>query len=149
MNKKELRYAFNEVLNAAENMRCENLHHAKKHQHKIDEMCPVEYNIQRQAYIVREYMSYEAWGEPDEIPECQNCKDSAKDYAELDKIAGDLAVLVVRLSRALRKASPDNDLPTTAMDYLQRNDFDCEPLRKVSNALVKGAQNDTERRAEL
>lgn len=56
MNKKELRFAFNEVINAAENLRCESLHHKKKHQHKADEMCPAEYHIQKQAHIVREYM---------------------------------------------------------------------------------------------
>lgn len=67
----------------------------------------------------------------DEImdPDCTACQQAQKDYKELDKIAGDLAVLVVRLSRALRKASPDNDLPTAAMDYLKKNDFDCDPLR--------------------
>jgi hypothetical protein len=65
-------------------------------------------------------------------------KDAAKDYAELDKIAGDLAVLVVRLARALRKASPDNDLPEKAMDYLNKHDFGCEPLRKGSNAKLTG-----------
>lgn len=83
-------------------------------------------------------MSYEVWGEPDDMPECQDCKEAAKDYAELDKIAGDLAVLVVRLVRALRKASPDNDLPEKAMDYLNKHDFDCEPLRKVPNAKITG-----------
>lgn len=56
MNKKQLKYAFNEVLKAVENIRCEHLHHAKKHYHKDGESCPIEYNIQKQAYIVREYM---------------------------------------------------------------------------------------------
>jgi len=56
MNKKELRFAFNEILNAVENLRCESLHHEKKHKHEADEMCPVEYHMQRQANIVREYM---------------------------------------------------------------------------------------------
>lgn len=86
-------------------------------------------------------MSYEVWGEPDDRTECQSCEDAAKDYAELIKIAGDLAVLVVRLACALRKATPDNDLPEKAMDYLKRNDFDCDPLRDVSNAVLKGADN--------
>lgn len=79
-------------------------------------------------------MSYEAWGEPDEIPECPSCEAAAKDYAELDKITGDLAVLVVRLARALRKASPDNALPSEAMDYLKRHDF-YSPMREVPNAI--------------
>ena len=71
----------------------------------------------------------------DEIidPDCIACEQAQKDYNELDKIAGDLAILVVRLSRALRKASPDNDLPEKAMDYLNRHDFNCEPLRKAPN----------------
>jgi hypothetical protein len=56
MNKKELRFAFTELINAAEKLRCEALHHTKKHQHKIGEMCPVEYHLQKQAHIVREYM---------------------------------------------------------------------------------------------
>jgi hypothetical protein len=33
----------------------------------------------------------------------------------------DLAVLVHRLARALRRAAPDHDLPTCALGYLKRN----------------------------
>jgi len=56
MNKKALRYAFNEVINAAENLRCESLHHAKKHQHEPNEMCKAEYHLHKQAHIVRKFM---------------------------------------------------------------------------------------------
>ena len=77
--------------------------------------------------------------EPDERPECQACEDAAKDYKNLDKVAGDLAILVVRLARALRQAAPDSDLPEKAMDYLKRNDIDCDPLRKVFNAGIHRA----------
>lgn len=56
MNKKELRYAFNSVLDFADTARCENLHHTKKQQHNLGEVCLAEYHLQRQAYILREYM---------------------------------------------------------------------------------------------
>lgn len=69
----------------------------------------------------------------DEIidPDCSACEQAQKDYTELDKVAGDLAILVVRLTRALRKAAPENDLTEKAMDYLRRNGFECQPLRKT------------------
>jgi hypothetical protein len=56
MNKKALRFAFNTVLNAAEGLRCETLHHENKQYHEADEVCPAEYHMQRQVHIVREYM---------------------------------------------------------------------------------------------
>lgn len=56
MNKKQLRYAFHKVLKAADEAKCENLHHPKKHRHAHDEVCLAEYHLQRQAHIVREYM---------------------------------------------------------------------------------------------
>jgi len=56
MNKKQLRFAFNKVLNAAGQARCENLHHAKKDMHPFDEDCPVEYRLSRQIYFIREHM---------------------------------------------------------------------------------------------
>ena len=56
MNKKEIRFALNTVIAAAENSRCESLHHSKKHLHEIGEICKAEYAISRQAYILREYM---------------------------------------------------------------------------------------------
>ena len=56
MNNKKLRYAFNKVLKAAEETKCEDLHHPKKHQHAHDEMCPAEHHLQRQTHLIREYM---------------------------------------------------------------------------------------------
>ena len=56
MNQKEIRFAFNEILNHAENAKCEHLHHSKKNQHETGEVCPVERNLHKQAYRVREYM---------------------------------------------------------------------------------------------
>lgn len=56
MNKKELRFAFNIVLTAVENSRCESLHHQPKHRHEHGEVCKAEYAINKQVYVLREYM---------------------------------------------------------------------------------------------
>ncbi len=56
MNKKEIRFAFNEVLSAAESKMCEELHHNKGEYHSSEYICPVIYKLQRQVHIVREYM---------------------------------------------------------------------------------------------
>ena len=56
MNKKKLKYAFDRVIKAAEETKCESLHHAKKHRHEAGEMCPAEYELHKQANIIREYM---------------------------------------------------------------------------------------------
>ena len=56
MNKKELRYAFNTVLELADNARCDNLHHNSNQWHSDGEVCPVEYKNNKQAHIIREYM---------------------------------------------------------------------------------------------
>lgn len=56
MNKKELRHALNQVLSHAENARCKDLHHKPKHRHSCDVLCPAEYELQKQAHLVREYM---------------------------------------------------------------------------------------------
>ena len=45
--------------------------------------------------------------------------------------ADDLAALVTRLARSLRKAAPDNDLPGKAMDYLAKHGIAPSPLREV------------------
>jgi hypothetical protein len=79
-------------------------------------------------------MSYEVWGEPDEIPECQSCEEAAKDYEELEKVVDDLAQLVKQLARALRNTNPDAELPAKALDYLKRKELLGSPLREVSNA---------------
>lgn len=46
-------------------------------------------------------------------------------------MVGDLAMLVARLSRKLRKATPADDLPAQALDYLNRNGLTGSPLREV------------------
>ncbi len=68
-------------------------------------------------------MSYEAWGEPEELPECQRCEEAQKDYEALEKMTDELAMLVKQLVHKLRKSSPDNDLCERAMDYLSRNNL--------------------------
>ena len=79
-------------------------------------------------------MSYEVWGEPEEVPECQYCEEAAKDYAALEKTTDDLAALVKRLAHLLRKAAPGSNLPDIALDYLARNDLQGSPLRETPNA---------------
>lgn len=44
-------------------------------------------------------------------------------------VADDLAKLVSRLARALRKAAPNNDLPGVALDYLRRSGKNMKVLR--------------------
>ena len=56
MNKKELRHSFNQVIEAAGKIRCKDLHHKKSHEHEFDEMCPVEYELQRHAFNLRKHM---------------------------------------------------------------------------------------------
>ena len=46
-------------------------------------------------------------------------------------MVGDLAMLVVRLARKLRKAAPADELPAQALDYLNRNGLKGSPLREV------------------
>jgi len=55
-----------------------------------------------------------------EIPECQSCVESAKDYENLENIVGVLTQLVKRLVKALKKDNQDNTLSDNAMDYLKR-----------------------------
>ena len=45
-------------------------------------------------------------------------------------MAGDLAMLVARLARKLRKAAPADELPAQALDYLNRNGLKGSPLRE-------------------
>lgn len=56
MNKKALRFAFNQVLQAAGGLKCRDLHHPKKHLHGDDEVCKAEYHLARQISIIQEYM---------------------------------------------------------------------------------------------
>ena len=46
-------------------------------------------------------------------------------------MVGDLAMLVARLARKLRKAAPADELPAQALDYLNRNGLKGSPLREV------------------
>ena len=46
-------------------------------------------------------------------------------------MVGDLAMLVARLARKLRKAAPADELPAQALDYLNRNGLTGSQLRKV------------------
>lgn len=46
-------------------------------------------------------------------------------------MVGDLAMLVARLARKLRKAAPADELPAQALDYLTRNGLKGSPLREV------------------
>jgi len=75
-------------------------------------------------------MSWEAWGTPEDPPELPDgwlCEEDAED---LQRNVGDLAMLVARLVRALRKAAPEHELPEKAMDYLRRNGLCGSPLRE-------------------
>ena len=56
MSNKKLRFSFNKIIEAAGKLRCDDLHHKKSHLHDSDVMCPVEYELQRHAFILRKYM---------------------------------------------------------------------------------------------
>lgn len=56
MTKTQLRHAFNEVINAAEQLRCEDMHHNKKDQHGHDEICPVEYRLHKHIHMLQKHM---------------------------------------------------------------------------------------------
>lgn len=51
-----------------------------------------------------------------------------------ETIVDDLAQLVTRLARQLRKANPDNELAEKALDYLNGKKLCGSSLRDVSNA---------------
>lgn len=57
-----------------------------------------------------------------------------------ETIVDDLAQLVTRLVRQLRKANPDNELSEKALDYLKRKELYRSPLREVSNAELRCAE---------
>lgn len=61
--------------------------------------------------------------------ECSACQQAQNDYADLERVTDDLAALVRRLAHSLRKASPDNDLSSKALDYLTRTGLQGSPLR--------------------
>ena len=67
----------------------------------------------------------------DDVPVCSSCEDAQKDYARLEGVTNNLAAIVRRLAHAIREVSPDHDLPGKALDYLKREGFAGQPLRKV------------------
>jgi hypothetical protein len=54
--RKEFRKALNTLLECAESVRCNHLHHPTKDQHDSDEVCWVEYRIARAAFVVNKYL---------------------------------------------------------------------------------------------
>lgn len=68
-------------------------------------------------------------------PDCGACERAQQDYAELERVTDDLAVLVRQLVRSLRKAAPQHTLPDKALDYLKRKGLQGSPLRH--NAQVR------------
>lgn len=56
MNKKELRYAFNELFAIAEKVDCSRLHHKVKDRHEDGQICPVEYHLARQVSIIKKWL---------------------------------------------------------------------------------------------
>ena len=62
-------------------------------------------------------------------PDCSACERAQKDYAELNRVTDDLAMLVKQLVRSLRKAEPNNELTAKALSYLKRSGLDGSPLR--------------------
>jgi hypothetical protein len=71
-----------------------------------------------------------------DVPQCcgdpATCNDPCHPHSDgraANALVDDLSVLVVRLVRALRKASPESDLPAKALDYLYRKDLAPSVLR--------------------
>jgi len=56
VNKKQLRFCFNEVINVAEKTTCKDLHHKKGQRHGVDEICGPEYHIAKCCHELRKYM---------------------------------------------------------------------------------------------
>lgn len=67
------------------------------------------------------------------VTACSAIEDAslAKWHSDLPMV-GELAMLVARLARKLRKATPGDELPAQALDYLNRNDLNGSPLREVA-----------------
>ena len=55
-NHKCIRFALAEVLRAAEQYTCENMHHRSRDRHEYGMVCPVEYRLNQQIDIIRKYM---------------------------------------------------------------------------------------------
>ena len=54
--KRSLRHAFEVVLQHAEHAHCAYLHHTAKQRHKSGELCPAEYNLSKQANLIRKFL---------------------------------------------------------------------------------------------
>jgi hypothetical protein len=54
--KRSLRHAFEVVLQHAENAHCADLHHTAKQRHTSGHLCPAEYNLVKQANLVRKFL---------------------------------------------------------------------------------------------
>ena len=63
-------------------------------------------------------------------PDCGACERAQKEYAEIEKVADDLATLVRHLVRYIQKTAPDKELTDKALDYLKRKGLQGSPLRK-------------------
>lgn len=91
------------------------------------------------------------WGAPPQISESDAAPQAApvaqgdaltpaaRDVlAELERVTDDLAALVRKLVRSLRKTAPDNELADKALDYLKRKGLQGSPLRH--NASLSGGR---------
>ena len=56
MNHEALKYAFDSIIERALNAQCKDLHHKQSERHPSDHICPVEYEIGRQAQVLRQHM---------------------------------------------------------------------------------------------
>lgn len=74
-------------------------------------------------------MSYEVWGEPDG-GHCSFCEQAQEDYASMEKVTDNLAMMAAQLIRALRKADPGNALAERSLEYLKKENLLGSPLRK-------------------
>jgi hypothetical protein len=57
-------------------------------------------------------------------PAAQDKADAARPSAD------DMAMMIRKLARRLKKTAPDSDLPARAMDYLRRHGLEGSPLRE-------------------
>lgn len=72
----------------------------------------------------------------------------AAPIANTPAVPDDLAALVKQLVQALRKAAPDHDLPTRALDYLKRNNLQGSPLRQTNDGGIERAAKLIEKRRD-
>lgn len=62
-------------------------------------------------------------------PDCGACERAQQEYAEIEKVADDLATLVRHLVRYIQKTAPDKELTDKALDYLKRKGLQGSPFR--------------------